>query len=168
MRSRGFTLVEMLTVISIIAILTGALLGGLSILKKSQSKPSTRALIDQLSAAIDAYISDYGVLGDSAADFQANPLTYLRQRSLEAGKVPYLELKQTQMNGMQILDAFKNPLQIVVTEGSSVRRHTTTVVITSYCGTGDATTNTQDDVQSEWSVTGDSNGGYQAQWRKIK
>lgn len=164
MRSRGFTLTEMLTVISVIAILSGALLGGLSLLKKNQARTSTRALLEQVSAAIDAYVADHGVLGDTAADFQANPLTYLRQRDLDAGKVPYLELRQGQMSGTKILDAFKGPLNIVVTEGATGRRHTTKIVITSYGGTGNATTNSQDDAEIEWNADGDEAG----QWKKTK
>ena len=70
----GFTLVELLTVIAIIAILAAMLLPVLAAVKKHALKVQTRLEVDQIATAIEKYDSDYGQFPVSGyAQTNANP-----------------------------------------------------------------------------------------------
>lgn len=56
---RGFTLVELLVVISIIAVLVGILVPVVGKIRKSSQEAATRALLSQIDAACQAYFSDF-------------------------------------------------------------------------------------------------------------
>ncbi len=56
----GFTLVELIAVIAIIAILSAAVLGGVVYAGKKASVAATKGLIERLSVAINMYREDYG------------------------------------------------------------------------------------------------------------
>lgn len=55
----AFTLVELLVVIAIVALLSGLLLGGISVVKTGAKQVSCRANIRQLSAAVISYAGDH-------------------------------------------------------------------------------------------------------------
>ena len=93
---RGFTLVELLVVVTVIGILMGLLLPGLSLLKKRQKLATLDLRMREISQAVNDYLLDYPLLGDGgsvdSADFAAAPLTYLVHRPRAAGRQPYLEI----------------------------------------------------------------------------
>jgi len=55
MRNKGFTLIEILIVISIITILSGMMVMGVSYIKQTARKEATRALIRRISIALNEY-----------------------------------------------------------------------------------------------------------------
>ena len=59
MRKKGFSLIELLVVISVIAILMGIILPSVGAYRKRAMKAKTRADINQLSMALEAYKNDY-------------------------------------------------------------------------------------------------------------
>ncbi|MFC1708127.1 type II secretion system protein [Planctomycetota bacterium] len=58
-RERGFTLVELLTVVAIMAVLMSLLIYGLNTYRKMAYVEGTRALLLKLTSSIDAYHSEY-------------------------------------------------------------------------------------------------------------
>jgi prepilin-type N-terminal cleavage/methylation domain-containing protein len=58
-RKSGFTLVEVLVVIGIIALLAGMLLGGLNAVRRRARKANARSAVDQIATAWTAYYVDY-------------------------------------------------------------------------------------------------------------
>lgn len=118
-------MIELLVVISIIAILSGMLFGVLNLLKKQQRKVATASLMSQVTVALIDYLGTYPMIGNVADQygqtFVDSPWTYLGRNPLLAGKVPYIDLaekmlakgvppgpysKGTQANADQIVDAF--------------------------------------------------------------
>jgi len=59
-RRSGFTLVEILVVVSIIGVLMGLILGGVTAARRHFSVTRTRAIIQLLDAAIDQYQLEWG------------------------------------------------------------------------------------------------------------
>lgn len=57
---RGFTLVELLTVIAIVAVLLAILIPTVNSVRLAANKAKTRALFGQWTAAIDAFKNEYG------------------------------------------------------------------------------------------------------------
>src|SRR4051812_643699 len=92
-RSRAFTLLELLVVITMIAILIGMLFGVLHILQKQRMKVQTKMMMQQLSVALTDYLSTYPILGlvcdDRSSDFVDSPWTFLGRNQMIAHKVPY-------------------------------------------------------------------------------
>ena len=75
-------MVELLIVVSIIAVLASMTMGVITLLQKKARKFETTNLMTQLGLAVTAYLEKNGVLGEgSAADFRAAPCEYLIHRS---------------------------------------------------------------------------------------
>jgi prepilin-type N-terminal cleavage/methylation domain-containing protein len=60
-RAAGFTLVELLTVVTIIVILAGLTIGGLSFFARRQNEAKTKVQLKLLADAIENFKYDYGV-----------------------------------------------------------------------------------------------------------
>jgi prepilin-type N-terminal cleavage/methylation domain-containing protein len=93
---RGFTLLELMVVISIMAILAGMILAILSILRKAKTRALTLNEMQDITTVMNFYLDQWPRLGDDVGlknsdDFKANPWNYIYIRPLEAKKVPYLE-----------------------------------------------------------------------------
>jgi len=117
-RHRGFTLIEMLIVISIITILGGMVLAAISIARRTSRENATAAIIKQLEAALTRYESDFNDYPPSDGDAMGmrgseNLWKYLRTEKKEG---PYITSKDVQTcdsdhNGqLEIADAFNHPI----------------------------------------------------------
>ncbi len=72
-RRRGFTLVEILIVISIIAILMTMIAGGVIYAKRQAEKNTSQTVVNNLSAALDNFYSDEGYYpGSEVKDLEVN------------------------------------------------------------------------------------------------
>ena len=99
----GFTLIEILIVISIIAVLASMILGGVSLARRAANKALAQTQVDSLKGAINQYYSDTGKFpGTEIKDgINAFPSLYeaLCGEKPPEGKggpsAPYVEIKQT-------------------------------------------------------------------------
>lgn len=70
-RSRGFTLMELLVVITIIVILAALTMGGLSFMQRNQAVQKAKAQVAMLSSGLEEYKLDFGrypVANDTSTD----------------------------------------------------------------------------------------------------
>lgn len=156
---RAFTMLELLVVITIIAVLASGSMVAVGILKKRSNRFLTAKMIaEEVVVAMNTYLAQWPALGDtSAKDFQAQPWQYLytRPKRTAAGEMTELSAKrlvkvakgsddcQTVARPEQathILDYFgtgvDNLLKFTVIEGGSSRsRFTKAVEIRSSAGT---------------------------------
>jgi prepilin-type N-terminal cleavage/methylation domain-containing protein len=99
---RGFTLLELLIVVAIIAILAGLILWALSALKKTKDRAVTMSFMEQLGESLNHYLDEWPRLGDIPSkqygeDFRADPWDYIGKRQMHAKKVPFLEIRLSQL-----------------------------------------------------------------------
>lgn len=75
-RRSGFTLIELMAVITIIVILAGLVVGGMGFVSERQAKEKAKVQIAQLSNALEAYKLDFGIYPPTtdrgAATYQAS------------------------------------------------------------------------------------------------
>lgn len=92
---RGFTILELMVVIAIIAALAGMALAGLSALRRQQKIASTWDLMTNLTTAVDQYIRDYARLGVDADsnDFKRDPWKFLYKDLHALKKQPLIDVK---------------------------------------------------------------------------
>jgi prepilin-type N-terminal cleavage/methylation domain-containing protein len=99
---RGFTLLELLIVVAIIAILAGLILWSLSALKKSKDRAVTMSFMEQLGESLNHYLDEWPRLGDDQGnqysdDFRKSPWRYIGERQVRAKKVPFVDVKLAQL-----------------------------------------------------------------------
>jgi prepilin-type N-terminal cleavage/methylation domain-containing protein len=120
-RTKGFTLIEMLIVISIITILGGLVLVAIGAASRTSKERATEAIMKQLEAALMRYESDFQDYPPSDGDTQGmkgseNLWKYLRTDKKEG---PYITAKEiptcdSDRNGdMEVADGFKRTILYV-------------------------------------------------------
>ncbi|MFC2140460.1 prepilin-type N-terminal cleavage/methylation domain-containing protein [Candidatus Auribacterota bacterium] len=115
-KEKGFTLIEILFVIAIIAVLAGLLIPTVGLVQNKARKGKAESMIQSLSVAVKMYQNDFGLLPTSA-DFSGSNATTVLVQALgqrfigsSAGNVgPYVEFKNKDLNGNQIIDPWGNP-----------------------------------------------------------
>jgi len=118
-RSRGFTLVEMLVVISILTILGGLVLTAISAARRTSKERATEAMIKLLEAALMRYETDWQDYPPSEGDGEGlrgseNLYMYLRIEKKEGPYITGKDIKVTDSNKngqMEIADEFNRPLR---------------------------------------------------------
>jgi len=91
----GFTLIELMVVVAVIAALAGISLAGLSILRRQQKIASTLDLMTNVTTAVDAYLREYRRLGNAtdSSDFLRDPWHFFHKDQRLTGKTVMLEIK---------------------------------------------------------------------------
>ena len=124
----GFTLVEILIVISIIAILMSMVVGALSIARSKANEASARTMVQNLSSALDKFYEDESYYPGSKVDPDINAFpqlfeALLGERKSKGGKggrsAPYLEVKEDQI---VVIEDDTNPDNIVYRKASPDER----------------------------------------------
>ncbi|MFH2137152.1 MAG: type II secretion system protein GspG [Candidatus Omnitrophota bacterium] len=118
---KGFSLVELLVVIAVLAVLIGLLAGGGSTARKKGKIYSTKAMIASLETALAMYHSDYGQYPVSGNQNLVNRLadeaTYGQGGTAPEAdwKGPYISFKNEDLNGSipaaKVIDAWDKDFQ---------------------------------------------------------
>jgi len=117
--SRGFTLVEMLVVISIISILAGLVLGALGVARTRSKMAQTEATIKLLEGALERYEMDFQDYppsdGDATGIKGSERLwTCLRTEKKEGPYIQSADARTCDVNGngdLEIADAWNRPIR---------------------------------------------------------
>jgi prepilin-type N-terminal cleavage/methylation domain-containing protein len=95
---RGFTLIELFVVISIIVVLASIALASLTILRRSKNIAVTMDTMVHIHEAVSRYIVKWGgKLGDSPAAFHDDPWKYLFKNQSMVHEAPWIELPMTRL-----------------------------------------------------------------------
>jgi prepilin-type N-terminal cleavage/methylation domain-containing protein len=90
---RGFTMIELLVVITIISILIGMTFGIMNMLIRQRKKVETKQLMQQISGALTDYLATYPILGitrdATSSDFVDSPWTFIGRNAMP-GRGPSL------------------------------------------------------------------------------
>ncbi len=108
----GFTFIELLVVVAIIAALAGMSLAGLSVLRRQQKIASTLDLMTNITTAVDAYIHEHRRLGNSpnGVDFLNDPWHFLYKDLVLNKKQELLNIKLERLVERVGPGAIKRPL----------------------------------------------------------
>lgn len=89
----GFTFIELLVVVAIIAALAAISLAGLSVLRRQSKIATTLDLMTNVTTAVDVYLREYRRLGNAAdgVDFLQDPWYFLYKEQVLHKKVGLLE-----------------------------------------------------------------------------
>jgi len=125
LRRSAFTLVELLIVISIIALLAGMSFAALGLLGTKAKTSSTEKLIRELAHAVTLYMNDHRLLGSeeneegrtAKEDFEARPWYYLYTKPREEGKDPYIDLTAKNLSKGD----FEAPAPANIKDATSIR-----------------------------------------------
>ncbi len=122
-RRSGFTIVELLVVMAVIAILASITIPVISGVKTRQKAKSTKLLIEQLKLALDAYANDFGdyppsdpkVLGLPSNGVNDGIECLVRCLSTKKKKGPYYEFKDEELANTDHDLATANPTDSIMT-----------------------------------------------------
>jgi len=154
MHKRAFTLVELLLVITILALLASLTMAAMITVKRHQMRTSTQKLMTNLGQAVGLYLSDYSYV---PADFDDQPMEYLYHSRTAVGLEGYYEPSagnllrkqgpdwvQAKLPNAEVISDFYSPGNVVgriewnvhnVTRAATGAIYTHTVVIRSLAGT---------------------------------
>ncbi len=116
-RCRGFTLVELLVVIAILGILISLVTAGAQAARRRGAVTKAKTTIAALDTAIAMYQADMGDYPETGNDRLVAALQD------DPGDVdwdgPYMEFKQDELDGGQLVDPWGNPYEYVSVNGGS-------------------------------------------------
>jgi prepilin-type N-terminal cleavage/methylation domain-containing protein len=120
-QKHGFTLLELLVVMAVIAILTAGVLAGLGAVRRTMTNAKARAQAKQTANAFIAYYNTYGRWPDTTAPAATSgTLTWTPYLRILTGenylnsnprKIIFLEIERTWTNGNFLVDPWKNRFQ---------------------------------------------------------
>ena len=89
---RGFTIMELMIVITIIVILAAMALASLTVLRRSKNIAVTMDMMVHIHEAVSRYIVQVGKLGDPTPAFVDDPWKYLYKNQSANRQTPFIEL----------------------------------------------------------------------------
>ncbi len=144
MRRTAFTLVELLIVISVIVVLLGLLLPGVALVRNAQARSATLNLLSGIAQVTSERIAEQAAL---PASFGTNTLAnFLVDEPRAAGQADLFSLQARQHDGGKVLDAWANPIEVVVTTASNLGVTYVQEVRLTSRGQKNATTKPEDDL----------------------
>ena len=111
-RRGGFTLVELIVVISIIMVLAAMIIPGLAKGQYLSKKAATKSEISNMETALALYESDYGAYPEDDEDDSSKPLVEALQGKTEEGKPrkkTYYPFKKKQIINGEYYSVFNQP-----------------------------------------------------------
>lgn len=108
MKSRAFTLMELLVVMAIISILAGMAIGGAQMARKRGTITKAKATIAALEAAIDMHELDTGVYPPSGNENLVRALTDIENPDPDWNG-PYIRLREEDLEEEKYIDSWGNP-----------------------------------------------------------
>jgi len=85
-KNRGFTMIELMVVISIIIILASALLGSVMIFRAKSNEQKTAILLQNLVGGVETMKADYGYTRAIGVDKDGNIITIAEMDNIDIGK----------------------------------------------------------------------------------
>ncbi len=130
----GFTLIEILIVVAIIAVLATLLIPAVGLLRNAAKSATTDKTMQSICTALSLYLGDHGRIGASAGivDGATVPLSDVLGRVI-AGKPALLELRPDMVDEEgRIVDGFRRGILYAAENATKYGRiHTARMVITS-------------------------------------
>ena len=105
----GFTLVELLMVIMIIAVLAGLVIGTASYANKKAAISQVMADIERIKIALDNYKATYGAY--PKVDGIANLIQAIHTKPIQRSEPVFIELKPSEITSGRIVDPWGNDLR---------------------------------------------------------
>lgn len=142
-RGAGFTLVELLVVIAILGILMSLVTAGAQTARRRGAIAKAKATIAALETAIAMY---HGDLGDYPSSDNANLVTALTQDGGKDWLGPYMEFKQDELVGGEVVDPWGQPYVYVSSNGGSPQHREHSYDLSSFGPNGQDDGGAQDDI----------------------
>lgn len=140
----GFTLIELMVVISIIALLAALVIAGIGKLRTAAKVHETEKTMRTLGNAVEVYLSTWPRLGDGtdsdSSDFSSRPGYYFTERMIDAGEPQLADYRQPILRENVFYDSFGAALTWTITNGPAPQHPLTqSVEIRATRGTDDDT-----------------------------
>ena len=144
---KGFTLMELLVVIGIIIVIAAAVLTVIPGIRQKTQEKATKAFMERLEVAIEQYYDDN-------RSYPSGDITNVKTAldpSDTTSKL-YIEFKDSEVNGSDIVDYWGNPFEYVSSNGATPNNNTTTYDLYS-TGVDGASASSGDDADdiNNWS-----------------
>lgn len=148
---RAFTLVELLTVIAIIAILAGLVLSTAGYIQKKAARSRAEAEIAAMEAALESYKADNGIYPEAVdSNNSATTNNTVLLTALFKGDKVYMEFKPNQLDPANVSTATKiiDPWGFAYNYQSPGSNNTASFDLWSTAGTTTGTNSTVDDIKN--------------------
>ena len=144
---KGFTLMELLIVIGIIIVIAAAVLTVIPGMRQKTQEKATKAFMERLEVALEQYYDDN-------RSYPSGDITNVKTAldpSDTTSKL-YIEFKDSEVNGSDIVDYWGNPFEYVSSNGATPNNNTTTYDLYS-TGVDGASASSGDDADdiNNWS-----------------
>lgn len=125
-RNRAFTLIEILTVIVIIAVLFALLLSAIAGMSRNAERVRTKTRAQDFAYAIKEYFNEYGqwpgqTQGASDTTYYANQDVIMNALTNNSRDIAFIELKESAVLNNRYVDSWDQPLIVAMDENADGR-----------------------------------------------